>query len=420
MANKKKRLEQELALQERMTLERAALRRAEHHKLIRKKYAKAKEAAAASFIGSNATTQYFVEHCLRHSAIRKEMPTLVAALWHLGKYQVRPISDWQPPKQRGARNMARHLLRHLFVAYEMPDFLLNPLFENQSVFIDNEWKTIFEHIAAGKNLRTCTTLNGVSVTKRAAHLFHKAPASLDWRKAISWAQARALGISNRKAHLLAEKRYQNEEPVQEQDWIDLLNCVVNHPELTESHFAKILDFLYHQRKGYYEIQILGSDVKVPALFPNLKLSDLPPHGLLRRINEQEEHIVFIRKNYETTAFPQSAFSGSEIVQGEWTYIIKQLNNLIELTREGRYMRHCVRTYHGECQQGRCVIFTMTRSNGSRTERVGTIELDLTDQLWGVNQFKARLNKRPIPQGFQVLSQWVNQQKVYLFWDGKRY
>jgi PcfJ-like protein len=421
MANRKKRLELELAEQERIKTERAALQRADQSRKLRSRLSKARQYATSLVLNPSPETDNFIQHCLRYGGIRKMLPQLLPLIDGGQSGLARPFSDWQPPKRRGARHMAMHLLRHAFVQYEIPELMLRQVLDQSGASMTTELFQMFLHLAEGKNLRTFKYLPETGITKRAAHLFHSAPAHLEWGEAVYWAQARAADIPQPKALQMARFKWLKKEKFSDRVWMDLLVWVAKYPELMVQEVVEITRFVYHQYLGFYGVRFPDVTAKVPALFPGLLFCDIPLSGIRRRMEEQDTALQYVKKHYNQLQFPQSPFMAGTIEKKGWIYHIQPLNNLIELAKEGRAMHHCVRTYHDFCHSGISVILSMTRVREDQEEKVGTIELSKYKcPDWKVDQFKARFNCRPYPDGFAVLAEWLSTQSVPVEWDGKRY
>lgn len=103
---------------------------------------------------------------------------------------IRPIETWKVKKHNLNRQYA-DLLRHLFVQYDIPTFMDNVWFADNSTH--HEW---YIHIGSGQNIRSAPKLP-VTLTKKMAHQFLMAPKQYSVEEAIRWGQVHALGGDKR-------------------------------------------------------------------------------------------------------------------------------------------------------------------------------------------------------------------------------
>ncbi len=422
MANRQKRLEREQATLERIAREQQALRQAKQQRKIRRKLKAAQDFAREALCQSKTLKRVwepFIERCLRCAALRQYLPEALEVLKSNEHRLVKPLVEWRPPAGLRRQAVAADLLRHAFVRYEMPEFLLRDVLAQRDSALGTSTATVFFHVAEGTNLRHFKDW-ALRLSQKEAHWFLKAPAHLDWVAAVAWAEAYQLSQDRNKALMLTDlhKRFFQHQQIDR--WRQFLRFAVQHPDVNKKTLTEVAEFAQHQWGRPYVLKVARhTEIEVEGLFPNLPLQALTLKGVQRRMAEQAQHLEFWKKNYRFRAFPEGPLPSGDIDHAGQHYEIRALTTLDALVREGRAMKHCVGTYHYLCKKGESFIYSvLCQTDQSRTERVGTIEIRLRQNHFDLLQFKAPCNERPSQKAFGAVQKWIDQSGVPVTWDGE--
>jgi hypothetical protein len=421
MANRKKRLEREQAMLQKQQREQEALLKNKQEQAVRRKL-KAAQQYATQYLSAcgdiHPDWQIFIDKKLRSAALRSQLPELMSAMVPHKDRLVRSPVSWQPTGKMRRRQQVLDFVRHSFVRYEMPEFLLRDFLEPQETKLVEK---VFFHLSEGQNLRHFNDF-WQNITKMEAHWYLRAPKYLHWQAAIAWATAKAAGFSTEQCAILADSYAQffKEHFLL---WRDFLVFIIRHPQLTPFQWREIATFVFHQRiQGDYTIAIQWVEVRIKALFPTLDIRTAVLSSLQRRMSEQQQEITYWKKNYRNLKFPKGPIPDGTITHNAVTYHIRQLTDATDLMAESTAMKHCVKTYQFYCHHGRCFIYSMTKTteNGESVERVGTIEVYQYDTGYCLDQFKAKYNTRPEEPGFLILKRWLADYPEQVKWDGISY
>lgn len=112
---------------------------------------------------------------------------------------IRPLESWFVKRHNRDWQFSQ-LLRHLFVAYDIPQFMDRVwLTENET------YQNWYKHIGSGQNIRTAPEMP-VTLTKKMAHHFLSAPKHYNVDEALRWGQVQALGGDKRLVDALRGTR----------------------------------------------------------------------------------------------------------------------------------------------------------------------------------------------------------------------
>jgi hypothetical protein len=359
----------------------------------------------------------FIDKHLRSAALRAQLPELLSVIAGNQHRAIRPPAAWQPKRKMKRGKQVQDFVRHTFVRYEMPDFLLRDILQ---VEIKTAVEKVFFHLSQGQNLRHFNDF-WQGITKMEAHWYLRAPVVLNWQAALAWAQARARAYNSEEAMALAGI-YTDFFTEHYTLWKDFLVFAGNNRSLRLKALREIADFVYHQRISPYKLEFFDNQIAVKSLFPTFDIRNAQLSGLYRRMAEQQQELEYWKKNYRKITFPQGPIPDFEIAWGAETYHIRQLQDTSALMAESAAMKHCVRTYHRYCHHGNCFIYSMTKTKDGLTAHVGTIEIFKYsgEDIWYLEQFKAKYNARPDEEAFFIAKLWLGNAEKEVKWDGKEY
>jgi hypothetical protein len=254
MANRKKRLELEQAMLQQQQREQEALLKTKKEQAIRRKLKAAQQYAAQCFSTDgdiHPDWQIFIDQKLRSAALRSQLPELMSALVSNKDRLVRSPATWQPRRKMRRGQQVLDFVRHSFVRYEMPEFLLRDLLQTQET---KAVEKVFFHLSEGQNLRHFNDF-WQNITKMGAHWYLRAPKHLHWEAAIAWATAKAAEFSAENCAILAEI-YAQFFKQHFLLWRDFLVFITRHPTLSPFQWRTIAAFVFHQRiQGAYIVKI---------------------------------------------------------------------------------------------------------------------------------------------------------------------
>ncbi len=314
---------------------------------------------------------------------------------------IRPLEEWRASKSRNLDKFIGTLTRHLFVRYEMPNFMDKAWINSNDLHIG--WYLL---IGSGQSLRNAGGLP-FPISKKSAHYFMQAPTSLTITQALRWAQVRSLGGDNNLALNLATT-VMSEFFQEDNFWISVIRFLVaNQDKLAIHQVNPIIDFLYSKRflrrRGRERNEVLDPELPkltmkrrtLPTLLAAVEQwhTDMARTPELFQYLEDNQRVVDIQAQdaqeyWETNkdwwkkyskkwpSFGIRQFEYFEGVgQGRKIYTIRHLKSAKALADEGRTMRHCVGSYAFRCEEGRCAIFTLKlKPKGGSLENLVTIEV----------------------------------------------
>ena len=369
------------------------------------------------------------QKCSRLLAVEPVIPalgeqtgnTFVDALLALARHErdwLRPPEDWQPDTKSSHRQFAA-LARHLLARYPIPPFMDTAWFRGDAPAA-REQQGWFKHVGGGQNIRTAAGLP-VTLTKRAAHLFPKAPREYTVEAALRWAQIRALGGGEDLVRAVVATRL-GERFEDEAFWVSVLHFFVNNPQLDRAWVGPIVDYIAFRREAPREAEgPAGAEPHGPPPYPNFSMKGRTAVALTRLV--EEWHRELAREQAKPpVAWEPSGIRGflSDDPEGEpvrWT--ITELLSARELADEGREMRHCVASYARSCARGQQSIWSlqMHAPDGRPPRRVMTIAVNNARHM--ITQARGRCNHLPgdrrasarLDDAPDLMKRWAAQERL---------
>jgi hypothetical protein len=339
-----------------------------------------------------------------------DAPRFAGALLALSAHQrdwIRPLQDWRRPSHNVGRQF-RSLIRHLIARYDVPAFLdaawLGGL--TAEAVRQQGW---YKLIGSGRNIRTAPDLP-ISLTKKQAHHFLRAPDDFDIPSAFRWALIVDFGGDERLVRSILSTRLGT--CFESRDfWTSVFRFFIANPMLDPAHHGPIVDFLHHQR---FEPSVpnprrgqSGEPDFVPAQ-PHLSMKGRTAESMLRSLREWHRSLAREQVIPQAARWNPSGFPGFEwddgVGEDRRVYRIVELLGSDELFEEGRAMRHCVATYSGSCASGRTSIWSLRKSiETGRVIRMATIEVSNRPRT--IVQVRGRCNRLPTGGELAVLEGW---------------
>lgn len=332
-----------------------------------------------------------------------EALALIAA--HSPSWQ-RPLCEWKPRSHNAGRQFAS-LLRHLFVKYnDVPSFFDAVWFSGRTKAAAEQRKW-YLHVGKGQNIRNCQL--PITLTKKMAHHFMRAPNNTTIEQALRWGQILGLGGDERLARAVFGTRL-TESFGHDNFWSSVIRWFIAHPMLDREHVGPIMDYLHEQRFVPEIIFVRpGHREEAQPPQPDLTMKGRTPEALVRRVNEWHRSLANDNRHqvrqWEPHGIEEFEFvEGSEKGDNLKVWTIRELLSSKSLMTEGRQMRHCVATYASSCAQGRCSIWTMEVESLAGRSKLLTIEVLKGVQL--ICQVRGKGNRLANDNEKRIIRRWA--------------
>ena len=350
-------------------------------------------------------------HLENHSDLLKETTYIrgIAALANHHGSWIRSVETWSVKKHNRDRQFTE-LARHLLAAYEVPRFMDSVWFNGNVTH-----QTWFKHIGIGQNIRTASDMP-ISLTKKMAHHFLKAPRHYTIEEALRWGQVHALGGNRYLADALRGTRlieaFSNDD-----FWLNVIRFFIAHPMLDVNHVNPIIDYIWHQK---YENQRVfverGVAREIGPAQPNFSMSGRTPDTLLRQVEEWHGELGRVSKNKELEWYGSEIgefhlLEGSEEARNMKFWSIRELLSSDELIDESRALQHCVSTYARSCHTGRSSIWSMEIEDENGRRKILTIEVAPRARV--IRQVRGKGNRSATPKEKDLLGKWAEQEGLRL-------
>ena len=334
--------------------------------------------------------------------------------------RLRNIEDWKP-KRINTHAQLPDLLHFLFAKYPVPYFLING-FRNYNM----DSILLYQHIGAGRSLKTFDLVPDFNVPKKAFHHLQTTPDHCTFNEGFRRAQILSMGGDDRLFNTLMDSRlgtftntpystttHKEIKKEQEDFWLTVIRFFVDHTMINNDKIPQIVDYIYDQKYTLKRInQPDGSFINRPDQ-PNFTIKGRTPMSLINQSDNWHEFLVLNKKRIETAKSWEPVNINDYIFEnGLNRYKIVQLTTTKELVSEGNDMHHCVATYASSCINGNCSIFSLRHSNeqlGYYNQSFVTIEVRGTS----VVQIRGKYNKPPQTYHMQLIRNWIDQNDLRL-------
>ena len=320
---------------------------------------------------------------------------------------IRPLEMWHVKRHNRDWQFSQ-LLRHLFVKYDVPQFM------DSVWFTENEtYQNWYIHIGIGQNIRTAPALP-VTLTKKMAHNFLSAPKHYNVDEALRWGQVQTLGGDRRLMDALRGTRlienFNNDD-----FWLSVIRFFIANPMLDVSHVHPIIDFIWNQKFENQRVFVeRGVAEEIGPLQPNFNMKGRTPKTMLRQVNDWHRQLGKETRigKYEwehSNIGDLHLKEGSLEKNGVTFWWIRELLSTDELIDEGRAMNHCVSTYSQSCFDGKTSIWTMETEDGYGKQKLLTIEVSLEEHL--IKQVRGKRNRLPTVKERSILKRWTRKEQL---------
>ncbi|MEZ6038503.1 MAG: PcfJ domain-containing protein, partial [Planctomycetota bacterium] len=320
---------------------------------------------------------------------------------------LRPLDEWRPQSHNRRKQFA-HLARHLLADYHVPGFLDAAWLRDDQG--SHRYRDLFVHIGRGGNPRTEKL--PIPMGKKVAHWFLQAPDHVSIEGALRWGQVHALGGGPRLAEAIAATPL-GREFEHEAFWQTVLAWFVQHAMLDTAQVGPIVDFLTHMKFRPREVVLADGRVEQqPPPQPGLTMARRNPEALLQQMQRWHAALGGDRGGgpelWASTGI--GALRWETGLKNRRLWSIDELRTRKALVAEGRAMGHCVATYAGSCNAGRCSIWAVALTTKEGVEKRLTVELS---RQRVIVQARGKHNRTPEPQELDVLRRWAEQEELTL-------
>ena len=303
-------------------------------------------------------------------------------------FWIRKPSSWKSESNRS-------LLEHLFVAYEVPDFLYAEWQSayNRSMF--NKWVYWFIILGQGGSLHRAASLFGWSVSKRLFQYLVKAPTNISPTQACMFAEIMRLGGDEMVFNRMCNNRsyvIDPTEPVNDNEhckfWQETVIWLSNHNNaISDEESDQILSWGMHM---YTESR------RTPQTF------SWKGRSLRATLDRSIQYHQEIAKPWKAYSWSGHGWDWEYGEKESETWTFEELTSGYELYEEGQALKHCVGSYAGRCVLDHSAIVSMKR-NG---ERVLTLEINPSTgqlvQARGLQNRPATIDER------NIFTNWINR------------
>ena len=199
----------------------------------------------------------------------------------------------------------------------------------------------------------------------------------------------------------------------EKFWSTVVLFFCKCPMFDYEHIPQILDYINYQKNVLVPLEV------EPGLFRpvanNFSMKGRTLEALIRDSQEWHNRIANETKHtksassWEGTKIREFHLTEGSAEKGlEKTYSITELLKASELISEGRKMNHCVSSYAGSCQSGRCSIWSLRVTPQYDTIKESLVTIELLNQSRTIVQVRGKSNCRPTEKEKQFVSRWAHQ------------
>lgn len=305
----------------------------------------------------------------------------------------RSFSSWKP-KSHNVKRLAVSLLNHLFVKYEIPNFMHEIWFKNGQT----NWASIYFHMAQGYGIKGIDLPVKYKATKKVAHYFNTAPDDFSPEEALAWARVHAFGGNFRLGSVTRQSPPIIQDWKNVEFWDSVLRWFLENPMLDLVHFAPVVDYIRNKK-------FIAADQ------PNFTMKGRSADTLLKEVELWHTGLKASAKNRSWASYNVFENYKKEVGKDEhktlWT--IQEIKTEKELFQEGRAMRHCVGSYAHSCINGSTSIWSMTSKSFGQVKNELTIEVRNAEKR--IVQARGFANAFPYGAAKDHMQQWAFQNGI---------
>ncbi len=308
----------------------------------------------------------------------------------------RTVEDWVP-KGRAADRQLRSLVRHLVVRYPVPEFLYGS-FSERTPDLRSNCVRLHVHLGRGGSMFAAVPSGGdpgllpVPLTRRMCHVFLRSTVehSLVW--AVRRAQVVVHGGDERILGAIRGTFLGRGFNDREGFWLTVIQWLCQQAMLAPAQIGPIVDWVRFRAEADEAFSMKGrTGVSVSRDVARW-------HGELAQTRTIDGK-VFAPSGF-SAHYGERPVGGTGGARSLEPWCVVELLTSRDLRAEGTALRHCVASYAGQVEKGRCSIWSL-RVNAAR---VLTIEVDNGNRR--VAQVRGRANRLPHQDELRLIRQWA--------------
>lgn len=303
------------------------------------------------------------------------------------------------PRTHNVERQFTELARHLFTDYAPPACFEQAWFEPNKRKA-RRYQRWYIQTGRGDSPRRLANMP-FEMTRRAAHLLAKSPATLTIEQALRWTQVRAMGARPIVADAIIASPIGTDFS-RDDFWLTVVRFLIDQAMLDPAQVGPIVDYIHNQR---YEPVIQGDGNMAPAQ-PNFSMKGLSVDRLLRQVRQwhgrlaaRSAHQAFIR--WEPSGIPGKMWTEGT-GRNEKQLSIRELLDSNALQAEGARMQHCVGSYAYSCKQGRAAIFSFV------AKATPLLTIEVAPQSRRIVQARGKRNRAATTDEMRILRIWAVQ------------
>ncbi len=308
---------------------------------------------------------------------------------------VRPLTDWKP-QGKSYESLFISLANHLFAKYKTAPFLWSAFYHHDTCLHD-----LVSFIGRGNSLFNFAKNEarfGIPVTRQMSHIFSQCTADFNIMEALRYSQFMSFG-DNKRLYQGFKGTVPTRQLVAYEPFVaSVIQWYCNQPMLDPGQVAPIWDYLNHCHTEDEKYSMKGRTADSVIR----KMEEW--HAHLHKRRWQKGNIIFKSSGFEGVAYDWSQDKNIQI----WR--VFELLSSDELWDEGRRMGHCVGSYSGAVQNGRCSIWSLTFQDNTGNWSMNTIEVDNATKR--LVQVRGKHNRQPTVKEQQVLTRWANEKGLF--------
>ena len=318
---------------------------------------------------------------------------------------VRPMDTWRPVG-KATNSLARSLIHHTLVKYEVPGFLYTAFLDED----EKEYVPLFLHLAKGGSMKEAVKKGLIKApfTNKMMHVFLTASSSKTVGEAVRMAQVKTYGGDRRM--FLEVFRYCPEIGKfggECSSWEPFLDTVIawmaRNPMLDCQQIRPILDYLRHKWREDNSYSMKGRTVG------SVMAAMAAWHNELSKIRAPQ------KKEFVSSGFVGWREEKENIDGTKTIWYIKEILSFKELQEEGRRLHHCVASYGNAIETKRSSIWSLRREEEDGMYRMMTIEVNNLQR--NIVQCRGLCNRSPKGGETNFINKWAtkNNLKTNLYW-----
>jgi hypothetical protein len=324
--------------------------------------------------------------------IGRDKIKILSELVLLNSLWIRPLSTWAVPAEK--ENIVRSLFSHLFLAYPVPEFLLNQVLSGMFEIERTPLKLCICW-GQGISLQEAAETFDWKIWKGLQHQLSQVPARLNLYEACRYAKFIHLGLKNVDYEVLVEECGFDFDLVQEEhNYAQKVKLQEDILRWLDRHWKELEIELLELYTDYFWHVVNNLDT-----YPNFKIKGRS----LKKIQEVAwEYQDAGYKELAVKNWTQKGWESCFLDKEGKAWQIQEICNGLGLLREGIAMSHCVGTYVDACINGNSAIFSLIHEGRSR------ITIEVQPKNMTIVQAKGKSNREARREEHEIIQKWKEE------------